>query len=185
MTISVNSLPVISPIGNTSTICLGQSTTLSVSGAASYLWSTGSSSSSITVNPTSNATYSITGTGVNGCIKTETFTVQVNSLPTITISGNSTICNGTSTTLNASGATSYTWSTGSNLNQITVNPSSNTSYTVTGTDSNSCSNTKVHDRPSKEELEKMINTMSWCAIGRKYGVSDNAVRKWAKKLNLI
>jgi gliding motility-associated-like protein len=143
MTISVNSLPVISPIGNTSTICLGQSTTLSVSGAASYLWSTGSSSSSITVNPTSNATYSITGTGVNGCIKTETFTVQVNSLPTITISGNSTICNGTSTTLNASGATSYTWSTGSNLNQITVNPSSNTSYTVTGTDSNSCSNTKT------------------------------------------
>ena len=143
MTISVNSLPVLSPLGTTTTICLGQSTTLSVSGAASYLWNTGSSSSSITVNPTSNSTYSITGTGVNGCEKIETFTVQVNSLPTITISGNTTICNGTSTTLIASGATTYSWSTGSNLNQITVNPSSNTSYTVTGTDSNSCSNTKT------------------------------------------
>ena len=40
-------------------------------------------------------------------------------------------------------------------------------------------NRKV-ERPSKEELEKMIDTMSWCAIGRKYNVSDNAVRKWAK-----
>lgn len=35
------------------------------------------------------------------------------------------------------------------------------------------------ERPSKEELQKMIGTMSWCAIGRKYNVSDNAIRKWA------
>ena len=37
---------------------------------------------------------------------------------------------------------------------------------------------KVKDRPSQEELQKMLKTMSWCAIGREYGVSDNAVRKW-------
>lgn len=36
------------------------------------------------------------------------------------------------------------------------------------------------ERPTKEELEEMINSMSWTAIGRKYNVSDNAVRKWAK-----
>jgi hypothetical protein len=41
------------------------------------------------------------------------------------------------------------------------------------------------DRPSKKRLEKMIATMSWCAIGRKYDVSDNAVRKWAKGYELI
>jgi hypothetical protein len=41
------------------------------------------------------------------------------------------------------------------------------------------SNRKVI-RPSKEELKKLINTFSFCAIGRKYGVSDNAVRKWVK-----
>ena len=34
-------------------------------------------------------------------------------------------------------------------------------------------------RPSKEELEQMISSMSWCAIGRKYSVSDAAIRKWA------
>jgi len=44
---------------------------------------------------------------------------------------------------------------------------------------------KVKDRPSKEELSIMIDTMSWLAIGRKYGVSDNAVRKWARLYGLL
>ena len=35
-------------------------------------------------------------------------------------------------------------------------------------------------RPSHQELEDMLKTMSYCAVGRKYGVSDNAVRKWEK-----
>lgn len=33
--------------------------------------------------------------------------------------------------------------------------------------------------PTSEQLTYDLETMSWCAIGRKYGVSDNAVRKWA------
>ena len=44
---------------------------------------------------------------------------------------------------------------------------------------------KVKSRPTKEELAKMIDTMSWCAIGRKYNVSDNAIRKWARSYKLI
>ena len=40
-------------------------------------------------------------------------------------------------------------------------------------------------RPSKEVLLEEINSMSWLAIGRKYGVSDNAVRKWAKSYKII
>ena len=42
------------------------------------------------------------------------------------------------------------------------------------------SDRKVRVRPSKEELIEMTHTMSVCAIGRKYGVSDNAIRKWMK-----
>ena len=38
--------------------------------------------------------------------------------------------------------------------------------------------------PQKEELEELIYTMPFVAIGKKYGVSDNAVRKWCKKYNL-
>ena len=42
------------------------------------------------------------------------------------------------------------------------------------------------ERPTKEELEKEINEVrNWCALGRKYKVSDNAVRKWARQYGLI
>lgn len=44
---------------------------------------------------------------------------------------------------------------------------------------------KVKNRPSKEELQTLITEFSWTEIGRKYNVSDNAVRKWAKKYELI
>jgi len=38
--------------------------------------------------------------------------------------------------------------------------------------------------PSKEQLQSDIKTLSWVAMGKKYGVSDNAVKKWARKYNL-
>jgi len=41
-------------------------------------------------------------------------------------------------------------------------------------------NRKVIDRPSKEQLLKDIEESNYCAVGRKYGVSDNAIRKWLK-----
>ena len=44
--------------------------------------------------------------------------------------------------------------------------------------------TRTPGRPTKEELSEMINSMSWIAIGKKYNVSDNAVRKWAKNYGL-
>ena len=39
--------------------------------------------------------------------------------------------------------------------------------------------------PAKSELKKLVAKESWVALGRKFGVSDNAVRKWAKKYSLI
>jgi len=56
--------------------------------------------------------------------------------------------------------------------------------------SNTCSNKfnarhiirerKVENRPSKDELLKMVEETNFSAVGRKFGVSDNAVRKWLK-----
>lgn len=40
------------------------------------------------------------------------------------------------------------------------------------------------NRPSKEILEKEIKEYSWVALGRKYKVTDNAVKKWARSYNL-
>lgn len=39
--------------------------------------------------------------------------------------------------------------------------------------------------PDKGTLEEDISSMSWVAVGRKYGVSDNAVRKWARDYGLL
>lgn len=39
-------------------------------------------------------------------------------------------------------------------------------------------------RPSKEELEKLIHTYPFTQIGKMYGLSDNAIRKWCKSYNL-
>jgi len=41
------------------------------------------------------------------------------------------------------------------------------------------------DRPSKEQLIQEIESFSWVALGKKYGVSDNAVKKWAKSYGLV
>lgn len=40
------------------------------------------------------------------------------------------------------------------------------------------------NQPTKEELYCMLRDNSMCAIGRKFNVSDNAVRKWCKKYGL-
>ena len=40
------------------------------------------------------------------------------------------------------------------------------------------------NKPSKEELEELINNETWVNIGKKYGVSDNAARKWAVRYGI-
>jgi len=44
---------------------------------------------------------------------------------------------------------------------------------------------KVQNRPSKEELKDMIDKMTWVAIGKKYGVTCNTIRKWARSYGII
>lgn len=40
------------------------------------------------------------------------------------------------------------------------------------------------EHPSKEELKELIQTYSFLSLGRMFGVSDNAIRKWCKDYNL-
>lgn len=69
--------------------------------------------------------------------------ITVYPIPSPSINGNAVICNGAFVTLNASGAGSYTWSTGSNATSITVNPSSTTTYTLQGSNNQFCSGSSV------------------------------------------
>jgi hypothetical protein len=69
----------ISATANPTLICVGESAVLSVSTAATtYTWSTGATSSSISVSPTGNTVYSVSSYGTNGCLNLGNVTVLVN-----------------------------------------------------------------------------------------------------------
>jgi len=143
VSISVSAQPTINIAVSSGTICAGQSSTLTTSGATSYTWNTGPTISSLAVSPTISTSYTVTGTGTNACTSNATLNVTVNSLPSLSItSTSSALCIGTSATLSASGANTYSWSTPSNSASIVVSPSVNTTYTLSGT-ANNCSNTIV------------------------------------------
>jgi len=138
-TVTVNPLPVVS-ISGTNALCSGQSINLTASGANTYTWSTNSNLSSISVAPTSNITYTLSGTSTAGCVSAAaaSLAVTVNPLPTVSISGTTALCTGQSINLTASGANTYTWSTNSNLSSISVAPTSNTTYTLIGRSTAGC-----------------------------------------------
>ena len=127
---------------NNPVICAGANATLFATGGTSYMWNTGTMSSVLTVNPTTSTAYSVTATNSYGCSGTATALVTVNALPKVTVPSVA-ICSGLNTTLLATGAVSYQWSTGATSNPIIVNPTTTTNYSVTGMDANGCSNTAV------------------------------------------
>ena len=141
--ITVNPLPVITTTGGN--ICSGQAATISASGGVSYSWSAGttpSTGATVTASPTVTTQYTVTGTGANGCTKNATVIVGVFNLPNVIATANPTaICQGNSSTLTGTGAVNYSWSTGTAGNVSTVSPTVNTTYTLTGTDANNCSDT--------------------------------------------
>jgi hypothetical protein len=130
----------IQPIASSPFICSGNSATLSASGMVSYTWMPGGlNTSSITVSPSSNSTYTIQGTNSLGCISTAMITLTVNTSPPSlsvvnTASSSAGICPNQTVNLSASGALSYTWTGGSSTvtNGVTFSPTVAAIYTVTG-----------------------------------------------------
>lgn len=128
--ILLNAKPVISGL---TTICSGNSTTLTASGSTTYTWNTGNTSTSVILSPSVSTTYTVTGS-VGTCTSSSTALILVNATPTITVSGANTLCAGSFATLTASGANTYTWNPGSTTGfTISINPATTTVYTVTGT----------------------------------------------------
>ena len=84
VTVTVLALPDVNA-GANQTICSGESVTLNGEGAVSYQW-TGGVANNVAFAPATTATYSVTGTGVNGCENTDQVTVVVNATPVATIS---------------------------------------------------------------------------------------------------
>ncbi len=142
-----NPLPTVN-IGPDDTICIGQSITLSTttqgSAVQSYAWSTGASTSNITINGTSTAvsgSYSLTVTDTNTCQNGDTMILQVNLLPQPDLGNDTSYCIGDAfnVTLTPGAFTQYAWSDGSTnpfLNITAVQAG----YSVTVTDGAGCQN---------------------------------------------
>lgn len=124
------------------TLCIGNTQNLTATGATSYVWSTGATSSSIAVTPTITATYTCVGAYSTGCNNTAITTVTVYNLPIVSVS-DASVCTGKSTNLIANGANNYNWSTGSTSPTITIMPTTNTTYTCIGTSVKGCTNTAI------------------------------------------
>jgi gliding motility-associated-like protein len=142
----VNPLPTLIAGGSPNPVCQGASVTLTVSGASTYTWNPGAlTGSNVVVSPTINTSYTAVGNSSLGCNATVAVNVTVNPLPTLTLSStNSSICAGSSVTLTANGANSYTWLPGgTNGNTLAVTPTITTTYTVTGLSLAGCSSTAV------------------------------------------
>jgi hypothetical protein len=135
--VKLNPNPVVQIMGD-SHICSGSFSTLTATGASSYLWNTGEVSTEISIAPTSTTTYTVTGYDTNNCSTTVQRVVNVESLPEVQILGDRTICQGQTTVLTAMGGTSYLWSNGSNSQSVLFSPNVSTTYTVTASNAFGC-----------------------------------------------
>ena len=142
-TVLVN--PTASVTINSPTICDGNSTTLTATpsiAGGSYLWNTGSTSSSITVNPNLTTTYTVIYTSSAGCVSpTASGTVTVNPTPTVSVN-NDTICIGQTGSITATSSLpngTFTWNPGG-FTTATIQdaPQQTTTYTVVFTSNLQC-----------------------------------------------
>ncbi len=162
-TVTLNFSPPISlsVSSSTSSICSGQSVTLSATSSmagGTYTWSPGGNNApSVVVSPSSTQIYTVNYTAPNNCPASAQFTVNVNPTPNIALSS-ATLCSGNSVIINSTvnpGGGTYTWvPTGSNSSSITVTPPTGiNTYTLNyitsaGCYSNAVTNVTVYPTPT-------------------------------------
>lgn len=139
VTITVLPLPVLN-VTSPSSVCPGQTATMSVSGASSYTWMNGVQTSTVSLTTgTINSVWSVTGNGQSGCQAVTSVTLYAFPQPAVgAISSEHPSCVNQAVTLSGNGANTYTWN-GTDVSQsIIVSPTITTTYTLQGTDLNGC-----------------------------------------------
>jgi gliding motility-associated-like protein len=125
--------------GEDTLICIGESITLHAVGTPIIEW-VAPVVDSVAFSPTETATYTVYGTGDNGCVTVDYITVIVIPTPIIDPGTPPTVCVGQQVTLNASGAgpnATYSWNFGV-TNGVPFVANQNKTYTVTGMDQYGC-----------------------------------------------
>lgn len=126
--------PIVNISASSSTLCIGEATTLTATGALDYSWSPGGqTASSIVVNPTTSMTYTVMGS--DSCASnTSTSVLTVFTHAPASISSHKTICFGQNSMLTVYGSGNYLWNTGSTSNSIYVSPTATAIYSVVSSD---------------------------------------------------
>ena len=123
--------------GGPTTFCDGDSVVLTATAGATYLWSTGETTQSITVLASGVYTVNvITAEGCEGDSDPVQVTVNPNPVPTVSPVGPTTFCDGGSVTLTTGSYATYLWNTGETTQSIVVSTSGD--YSVTVTNGNGC-----------------------------------------------
>lgn len=127
---------------SSATVCRGTPKIVTASGATTYSWNTGATTASISVTPTITTSYTVRGT-TNGCSNTKTVSVNVNSLPNVTLASiTSPLCVGGGTVA-LSGSPAGGVYSGTGVSGASFNPSVSGAGTFTATysytNTNSCS----------------------------------------------
>ena len=128
-------LPSVSITGG-APICQGETAIMTATGGNSFVWSTGMNGA--TISATVSGTYTVTVTNSIGCTASSSVSLIVNPTPIAQIDGNSSLCEGSSTTLLASGGTSYLWSNNATTPEILINPTQSGAYSCTVTNNFGC-----------------------------------------------
>jgi hypothetical protein len=148
--------PSVTATAAASAICIGTSTTLTAAGAGTggtYSWApnvglSATTGATITANPATTTTYTVTGINAGGCSDTGLVTLTITPLPVVSVTGATTLCAGGATTTLTGSPAGGTW-TSVYTSMATVTSSGMVTGVSAGTDtikyavSNSCGTTTI------------------------------------------
>lgn len=140
--VQVNPYPVVN-LGNDTIVCSPNPAIVLDAGnpGASYVWSNGTNAQQVTVNQPGNWWVEV---NLNGCISSDSILIAMAPLPAVSITGDTSLCQGESTTLTVSvngGLPPYqiVWDNGSTNNSISLTPPATQQVAVLVIDQNTCS----------------------------------------------
>jgi len=128
------------------TICTGNNAVLTANGADMYSWAPNGATTAINNDqPSTTTTYTVTGTNtLTGCSSKNSIKVTVRQSPNITgFAMPPIVCEGKTSNLTASGASTYTWAVGGTGAVKTVTVTGAANYSVIGTGTNGCQSSAV------------------------------------------
>ncbi len=176
VSVTVNPTPSVTA-GSNSPICENEQLNLTETGGDADAWTWTSTTSydpddiqnPIHTNsmPSESGNYTVVGQiTATGCSASDVVAVTINALPTVVANADdNTVCEGTAVTLTGSGANSYSWDNGVTDGSAFVPGLGTTTYSVTGTDGNSCTNT--------DQIDVIVSPQATANAGANDAICEN------------